>query len=156
MRSLVRILFALSCFGLMGGCGGFKFSYTMVHPTTNEVVYCRALDGYLMAWAIAADCTSTYKKQGFVELTTPATLEITTDPSHAVVYSSSDPDTLEATLLTMAPEMGIAPITMNNPVGSYWVPECYKAIYDGRESDIVCREQVETNRRVHLIVKAKQ
>lgn len=142
---------------VLGGSGCANPTYTMINTSTNEAYNCGhsgtsfgLLDIALSA-AIASDCKSVYTKQGFTEITTPATLEITTDPAHAVVFSSPYPYAEE-----LAKEMSIAPITRTAEIGNFWLPECYKAVYDGRESDVVCRENVEVSRRVHLIAKHKQ
>lgn len=143
---LVLIVAALG----VSGCA--NPNYTVINTATNEVFYCAASGyGWLgapLAAKSAGDCVRAYEARGFMKLTTPANLEITTDPFHATVFSFPEPDVLVT-------EMGVAPINRTMPIGSYWKQECYKAVYDGRESDTVCRN-VELNRRVHLVVKAKQ
>lgn len=72
--------------------------------------------------------------------------KFTSSPSGASVYARSGTQ-LQFNLL---PNRTTPFILTLPPNTTHWLPECYKAVLNGQESDIICRDSNEISRIVHF------
>ena len=137
-------------------------SHTMVQPGTGLAVDCSAYGwGWLgapMAVGIANSCVEKYESIGYIKKEQylaqggdPGKIQFYTIPQLVFMSEKQGADIYYRPLDQpgFAKIKDTAPVTLIAPAGAlHWQPECYKAVYDGVESNIVCREQAEVMRTV--------
>lgn len=147
---------------LLGGCA--NKSHVLVEPQSGKAVECAASGwGWLgapMAISMANECAKKYEAIGYVKseqylaeggdpqkitfYAIPKAI-FTSEPKGAKVYAA------DLDQKNFAEIKGTTPISLIGAAGTqFWKPECYKAVLNGKESEVICREASEISRLVHF------
>lgn len=158
MQRVYMFLLAVFFSSALTGCAMYHDS--LVNPQTNEGVNCVASGwGWLgtpMAAQSSNQCIKVYSAAGYIpmaeyvrqggnlEKLKNASVAFTSDIEGATIYSGpADGSGSWARLANKTPWV----LLMNAP---RVIPECYKATYNGKESDMICFKAEDHVRKVHF------